>query len=377
MSLSAAELARYSRHLLLHEVGEAGQERLRAARVLLVGAGGLGSPAALYLAAAGIGTLGIVDCDAVDVSNLQRQILFDTRDVARPKAQAAREQLAALNPEISCVAHALELKAANVAGIVAQYDIVVDGSDRVATRYLVNDACVILSKALVSAAIYRFEGQATTYLPGRGPCYRCLFPDAATGLARSCAEAGVLGVLPGVLGAIQATEAIKIVLGVGELLVGRLLTYDALEMRFGNFAFARRVDCAVCGDHPTIAAPSDGPASCEAVVPGLRRLAPAELAAMLAATGRSAETVQLIDVREPHEFGAGHVEGALPVPLGELARRMPDLAADATLVFICRSGLRSAQAVMIAVQHGAQRTAHLEGGLLAWADTVDPSLRIA
>jgi molybdopterin/thiamine biosynthesis adenylyltransferase/rhodanese-related sulfurtransferase len=376
MSLSAAELARYSRHLLLSEVGAAGQERLRAARVLVVGAGGLGSPAALYLAASGIGTLGIVDCDVIEVSNLQRQVLFGTQDVGRPKARAASERLAALNPEISVVAHALELKAANVAEVVDQYDIVVDGCDRIATRYLVNDACVIFAKALVSAAIYRFEGQAMTYVPGRGPCYRCLFPDAAAGVTPSCAEAGVLGVLPGVLGAIQATEAIKMVLGIGELLVGRLLTYDALAMSFREFAFARRPDCAVCGDHPSIRVPSDSTASCEVAPPGLRRLTATELLALLGEPGRKAEHVQLVDVREPDEFAAGHLAGAVSIPLGQVERRVTELARDATIVFVCRSGVRSAQAAALAARQGVLRTAHLEGGLLAWAATVDASLHV-
>ena len=377
MSLSAAELARYSRHLLLSEVGPAGQERLRAARVLVVGAGGLGSPAALYLAASGIGTLGIVDCDTVDVSNLQRQVLFVTQDVGRPKASAARERLVALNPGIRIVAHAVELAAANVAEIVNQYDVVVDGSDRIATRYLINDACVIFGKALVSAAIYRFEGQAMTYLPSRGPCYRCLFPDAAADATTSCAEAGVLGVLPGVLGTIQATETIKMVLGIGELLLGRLLAYDALEMRFREFSFARRPDCAVCGDAPSIRAPRDSAVSCEVGVPGLRRLGAAELAALLHGPGRSAERVQLVDVREPHEFGAGHIAGSVSIPLGGLERRVPDLDRDATLVFVCRSGARSAQAVAIAARRGVPQAAHLEGGLLAWAAAVDPALPVA
>jgi len=376
MSLSPAELARYSRHLLLGEVGAAGQERLRAARVLVVGAGGLGSPAALYLAASGIGTLGVVDCDVVEVSNLQRQVLFDTQDVGRAKADAAREHLVALNPQISVVAHALELKAANVAELVHQYDVVVDGCDRVATRYLVNDACVIFAKPLVSAAIYRFEGQAMTYVPGRGPCYRCLFPDVGAGVTPSCAEAGVLGVLPGVLGAIQATEAIKIILGIGELLIGRLLTYDALAMRFGDFAFARRPDCAVCGDHPDICAPRDSVARGAAVPPGVRRLAPAELAAMRGEPGQQAEPVQLVDVREPHEFAAGHLARALSIPLGQIERRVAELARDATIVFVCRTGARSAQAAAIAARHGVPRIAQLEGGLLAFAAAIDSSLRV-
>ena len=377
MGFSASELARYSRHLLLSEVGSAGQERLRTARVLVVGAGGLGSPAALYLAASGIGTLGIVDCDQVELSNLQRQVLFNTRDIAQSKALAAREHLAALNPEISVIAHALELQAANVVEIVSQYEVVVDGSDRIGTRYLVNDACVILRKTLVSAAIYRFEGQVMTYVPGRGPCYRCLFPEAAAGAMPSCAEAGVLGVLPGVLGAIQATEAIKVVLGQGEPLIGRLLTYDALEMGFQEFSFARRPDCAVCGDQPSIKVPRDLAVSCSVDAPGLRRLTPPELAALLEESGRSGERVQLIDVREPHEFGAGHLAGAVSIPLAELERRVPDFAHDATLVFVCRSGSRSFRAATLAAERGSRRTAHLEGGLIAWAASVDPSLPVA
>ncbi|MGC1729354.1 MAG: molybdopterin-synthase adenylyltransferase MoeB, partial [Steroidobacteraceae bacterium] len=252
MSLNAAERARYQRHLALREIGVTGQERLKAARVLIVGAGGLGSPAALYLAAAGCGTLGLLDFDRVDVSNLQRQVLFDTAGLERPKAEAGRERLAALNPEIHIVSHVLELQAGNVREVLAGYDLVLDGTDRLATRYLVNDACVLFGKSLVSAAIHRFEGQLITYVPERGPCYRCLFPEAAEALVPNCAEAGVLGVLPGVLGTLQATEAIKLITGVGEPLIGRLLTYDALEMRFREFHVARRPDCAVCGVAPTI-----------------------------------------------------------------------------------------------------------------------------
>src|SRR5579863_7985935 len=247
MALTDRERARYQRHLALPEIGVAGQEKLKAARVLVVGAGGLGSPAALYLAAAGCGTLGLVDFDRVDVSNLQRQVLFDTAGVARPKAEAGRERLARLNPEIRVVAHALELKAANVRAVFADYDLILGGSDRLSTRYLVNDACVIYGKPLVSAAIHRFEGQIMTYVPGRGPCYRCLFPHAEDGVVANCAQAGVLGVLPGVLGTLQATEALKLITGSGEPLLGRLLTYDALAMRFRELRARRRSDCAVCG----------------------------------------------------------------------------------------------------------------------------------
>ena len=377
MALSDAELERYSRHLLLDEVGRVGQERLRAARVLVVGAGGLGSPAALYLAASGVGTLGILDCDHVDLSNLQRQVLFCTSDVAQPKALVAGRRLGALNPEISVVAHAVELTAANVVDLLRRYDVVVDGTDRLGTRYLVNDACVILGKPLVTAAIHRFEGQAMTYMPGRGPCYRCLFPDAAAAAVATCAEAGVLGVLPGVLGAIQATEAIKIVVGRGELLVGRLLTYDALEMRFQEFPFTRRTDCAVCGDSPTIAAPrdTDAPGPDDAVP--IRRLAATELAALLESAARGGAPVRLIDVREPAEFAVGHLDGAISIPLAAIDGVDWTSEGRPTTVFVCRGGARSARACAIALRRGLLEPAHLEGGLLAWAAAIDPVLPVA
>src|SRR5215469_16211879 len=322
MSLSKGERERYQRHLSLSEIGAAGQEKLKAARVLVVGAGGLGSPAALYLAAAGCGTLGLLDCDRVALSNLQRQVLFDTAAVARPKAEAARERLTALNPEIRIVAHALELKAANVREVFAQYDLVVDGTDRLSTRYLINDACVILRLPLVSAAIHRFEGQLMTYVPQQGPCYRCVFPQAADGMVANCAEAGVLGVLPGVLGTLQATEAIKLITGVGTPLVGKLLTYDALELRFQEFRVERRRDCAVCGDAPTITEPRDPPRQ-SAQVPqdGVRRLTPRALEALLAP---STQAPPLIDVREHWEFDTSHLAGALNIPLGELPRRLAE-----------------------------------------------------
>ena len=283
MSLSPAEVARYSRHLALREIGVAGQAKIRAAKVLVIGAGGLGSPSLLYLAAAGVGTIGIVDFDVVDISNLQRQLLFDTASVGEPKADAAARRLRALNPGIDVIAHRVELRASNVIGIVAHYDVVLDGTDRFGTRYLVNDACVILGKPLVSAAIHRFEGQALSCIPGRGPCYRCLFPEPpAEGLVPNCAQTGVLGVLPGVLGTIQATEAIKIITGTGELLVGRLLTYDALEMRFDEFRFARREDCAVCGSDPAISAPQDAPQTCSVSSPeSARCLSARQLQALL------------------------------------------------------------------------------------------------
>jgi len=377
VALSAEERTRYARHLALPEIAAAGQERLKAARVLVIGAGGLGSPSALYLAAAGVGTLGLVDCDRVDLSNLQRQVLFDNAALQRPKAVAARERLLSLNPGIRVVAHELTLRAANVREVIDAYDIVLDGTDRLPTRYLVNDACVLLGKALVTAAIHRFEGQAMTYVPGRGPCYRCLFPETSAAVVPSCAEAGVLGVLPGVMGAIQATEAIKLIVGRGEPLVGRLLTYDALELRFQEFRFARRADCAVCGERPTITELRDSPETCMTdALQSLRRIAPSELQVMLADTeGR--DPLMLVDVREPREFAAGHLPGAINMPMSELDRRLAELPAGSTAVFMCRSGGRSLRACGQALRGGTVTPLQLEGGLLAWAAEVDPALIVA
>lgn len=365
MPLSRTELARYDRHLLLGEFGKADQEKLKAARVLIIGAGGLGSPAALYLAAAGVGTLGIVDCDHVDLSNLQRQVLFDTAQIGQPKAAMARERLAGLNPEIRVVAHEIELRAANVRSILDGYDIVLDGSDRVATRYLVNDACVLSGKTLISAAIHRFEGQATTCVPGVGPCYRCLFPEPAIDAAPSCAEAGVLGVLPGVLGAVQATEAIKVIVGIGAPLIGRLLTYDALTMRFDEFRFSRDEDCRVCGLRRDIHVPEDIAEVCAPVVPSDVALLPAALQDMLEGEHRIG-SLMIIDVREPFEFSTAHFDGAINVPLAELPRRFGDLAGCEQVVFVCRVGERSARAALAARQAGHGTAIHLHGGMLAW-----------
>jgi len=377
VALSPEERTRYARHLALPEIAAAGQERLKAARVLVIGAGGLGSPSALYLAAAGVGTLGLVDCDRVDLSNLQRQVLFDNAALQRPKAVAARERLLSLNPGIRVVAHELTLRAANVREVIDAYDIVLDGTDRLPTRYLVNDACVLLGKALVTAAIHRFEGQAMTYVPGRGPCYRCLFPETPAALVPSCAEAGVLGVLPGVMGAIQATEAIKLIVGRGEPLVGRLLTYDALELRFQEFRFARRADCAVCGARPTITELRDSPEACMTdALQSLRRIAPSELQMMLADT-EGHDPLMLVDVREPREFAAGHLPGAINMPMSELDRRLAELPAGSTAVFMCRSGGRSLRACGQALRGGTVTPLQLEGGLLAWAAEVDPALIVA
>ncbi|MDE2138618.1 MAG: TOMM precursor leader peptide-binding protein [Gammaproteobacteria bacterium] len=377
MALTDAERARYQRHLSLKEIGTAGQEKLKAARVIIVGAGGLGSPAALYLAAAGCGTLGLVDFDRVEVSNLQRQVLFDTAALGVPKAEAGRARLMSLNPGIRVLAHALELRAANVRELLEGYDLVIDGSDRLSTRYLVNDACVIAGKPLVSAAIHRFEGQLSTYVPGQGPCYRCLFPAAADGMVANCAEAGVLGVLPGVLGTLQATEAIKLITGVGTPLTAKLLTYDALELRFQEFRVARRRDCAVCGDAPTITEPRDPappPPPPAPVEDGVRRLTPPALARLIA-PGRPPPP--LIDVREPYEFEVSHLEGARNIPLGELPQRLAEIPRDGAPVFICRSGGRSLRACKLALAAGVASPANLEGGMLGWAAQLEPGLPVA
>jgi len=372
--LPAAEQSRYSRHLSLAEVGLAGQQRLRASRVLVVGTGGLGSPVALYLAAAGVGVIGLVDCDRVELSNLQRQVLFDAASVGERKTHVARARLLALNPALEVRAHQVELCAANVRGIFEQYELVVDGSDRASTRYLVNDACVLYGKPLVSAAIHRFEGQAMSYAPGRGPCYRCLFPQSADGLLPSCADVGVLGVLPGVLGSLQATEVIKLLLGIGEPLLGRLLTYDALAMRFNEFRFQRRSDCAVCGDQPSILAPVDPPGFCSVQeLADVPEFTPDELAAAMSVAGAN---IRLVDVREPEEFDSGHLRSAINLPLGALEHDTGRIPRGATVVFVCRSGARSRRACALARRAGILDARQLAGGLLAWQESQEPSLAL-
>ena len=385
-TLSAAERERYQRHLSLEEVGVPGQEKLKAARVLVIGAGGLGSPAALYLAASGVGTLGIADHDRIDATNLQRQVLFDNGSIGRPKVEVARERLLALNPCIEVRAHELEVRAATVLELLLEYDIVLDGTDRIPTRYCVNDACVLLRKPLVSAAIHRFEGQLMTYLPGRGPCYRCLYPEVPDGFVPNCADAGVLGVLPGVVGAMQATEAIKLIVGAGEPLNGRLLVYDALEPSLREFRFERRPDCAVCGDQPSILAPADsspGPCDATSMHARVRRLRPQELRALLQGAGsseprESATTATcIVDVREAREFRVGHLEGAVNIPVAELAARLHEIPSGMPPVFVCRSGTRSLTACGIALRGGLAEAINLEGGMLAWAAEFDPALIVA
>jgi adenylyltransferase/sulfurtransferase len=353
--------ARFARHISLAEIGIEGQRKLAAASVLVVGAGGLGSPAALYLAAAGVGTIGLVDHDRIDISNLQRQILYTTSEVGRGKAVTAASRLAAIDPQVNVVAHDLKLTAHNVAALFDRYDVILDGTDRLAVRYLINDACVLGHRPLVSAAIHRFEGQAMTYVPGKGPCYRCLYPEGSDALVPNCADAGVLGVLPGVMGTLQATEAIKLLLGIGEPLVGRLLVYDALSLSFDEFRFQRRRDCAVCGDAPTITQlrPPD-----EEHLSKITEWTAQQLAAELK-SGRE-DQLLLVDVREPHEWAAGRLPGSVHIPLATLPARAGEIPASVTPVFICAAGARSMAACRWLA--GAGRDAiNLTGGVGAWS----------
>ncbi|HKQ61875.1 MAG TPA: molybdopterin-synthase adenylyltransferase MoeB [Candidatus Polarisedimenticolaceae bacterium] len=370
MQLSPEELQRYGRHLTLPEVGLEGQERLRAASVVIVGAGGLGSPLGLYLAAAGVGRIGLVDFDRVDLSNLQRQVLYGTRDVGRPKLEAARERLSDVNPHVRIETHAVRLVAANVRSILEPYDVVVDGTDNFPTRYLVNDACVLLDKPNVYGSIFRFEGQASVFWAGRGPCYRCLFPEPpAPGSVPNCAEGGVLGVLPALIGAVQATEAIKLILGRGELLVGRLLLCDALEMRFRELRVARDAGCALCGDRPTRRELVDEPELCAAPPGAEADVNVLELKARL----DSGEPPLLLDVRTPGEWALGHIAGAQWIPLHELPARHGELDGAREVVAYCHRGTRSALAVRWLREHGF-RARNLAGGIDAWSERVDPAV---
>ncbi len=376
-ALSSGERARYARHLILPQVGAEGQGRIKAARILLVGAGGLGSPAALYLAAAGVGTLGLVDFDVVDVSNLQRQILHGTSDIGRPKLESARARIAEVNPHVRVETHATRLTSANALAILGGYDIIVDGSDNFATRYLVNDACVMLGKPNVHGSIFRFDGQASVFCTADGPCYRCLFPSPPpAGLVPSCAEGGVLGVLPGLIGTIQATEALKLVLGIGESLAGRLLIVDTLGMRFNTVRVPRDPACPACGTR-TITELADYDAFCgsasvadDVAAGAVREIAPRSLAERLAGSERDA--IQLVDVREPNEWAAGHLAGARHIPLGRLSEAMAALDRSREVVVYCRSGARSAAAAR-QLQDAGFTVSNLAGGILRWDDEVgDP-----
>jgi sulfur-carrier protein adenylyltransferase/sulfurtransferase len=377
-TLTTSESVRYSRHLILPEVGPEGQRRLKAARVLLVGAGGLGSPAALYLAAAGVGTLGIVDFDVVDATNLQRQVIHGTPDVGRPKLDSARDRIAAINPHVAVEPHPVRLTSENAREIVRRYDVVLDGTDNFPTRYLVNDACVLEGKPNVYGSILRWEGQASVFCAPGGPCYRCLFAEPPPpGLVPSCAEAGVLGVLPGIVGCIQALEAVKLVLGAGDPLVGRLLLFDALRLSFREMRLRRDPACPACGDHPTLHALIDydhfcGTAPESAMPQEVPEMTPEELKARL----DRGDPLTVIDVREPFEWEIGNLEpqGARLIPLGEVEERMDEIDPSAEVVVHCRSGKRSADAARLLRERGYERVWNLEGGILAWSDRVDPSI---
>jgi len=372
--LSHEEILRYSRHLLLPEVGVEGQRALKGARVLTIGAGGLGSPIALYLAAAGVGTLGIVEFDVVDLTNLQRQVLHGTSQVGRPKLDSAAARLGDLNPHVRVERHPVQLSSANALEILGAYDIVIDGSDNFPTRYLVNDAAVLLGKPLVYGSIFRFEGQVSVFDASRGPCYRCLYSEPPPpGLVPSCAEGGVLGVLPGIVGSLQALEAIKLILGVGEPLVGRLLLFDALRLRFRELQLRKDPDCPLCGPRPSITGLIDYEAFCgigAPVVPTGSEISATELHAALDA-GRP---VAILDVREPHEFEIVHLPGSTLIPLRELPGRLAQLDSRAELVVLCHHGMRSLQAVELLRGAGFQHARSLAGGIDAWAIEVDPSL---
>ena len=376
-TLTNEEVLRYSRHLILPDVGVDGQRKLKAGRILLIGAGGLGSPLALYLAAAGVGTLGLVDFDVVDVSNLQRQVLHGTKDIGRPKLESARERIHDVNPHVHVEPYETRLTSENALDIIRDYDVVIDGTDNFATRYLTNDACVLLGKPNVYGSIFRFEGQASVFALEEGPCYRCLFPEPPPpGLVPSCAEGGVLGVLPGLVGTIQATEGIKLILGVGESLVGRLLLIDALSMRFRTVRLRKDPNCPACGTHE-ITELIDYDQFCgvapEVTVSStneIPEITPTELADRI----RRGDDIDLIDVREPHELNIARIPNVRLIPLGTLAAALPSLDSSREAVVICRTGARSGRAVQQLRAAGFRRVWNLAGGIHRWADEVDPSL---
>ena len=379
-ALSKDEILRYSRHLIIPEVGMEGQQKLKAAKVLLVGTGGLGAPLGLYLAAAGVGTIGLVDFDVVDFTNLQRQVIHHTSDVGKKKLDSAAEKMIAINPHISIRKHEVALTSENALDILKDYDLVVDGTDNFPTRYLVNDACVLLGKPNVYGSIFRFEGQSTVFAYEGGPCYRCLYPEPPPpGLVPSCAEGGVLGILPGTIGLIQATETVKLILGIGEPLVGRLLLYDALGMKFRELKLRKNPECPVCGDHRTITKLIDYHQFCgvpqqataeEARTVNDGEIDPVEVKAKI----DRGEKFVLIDVREPHEYKICSIPQARLIPLGEVAKRYIELDANAETVVHCKSGMRSAKAVDFLRKNGFTNVRNMKGGILAWADKVDPSV---
>jgi adenylyltransferase/sulfurtransferase len=376
--LTNDEVKRYSRHLIMPEVGVDGQRKLKASKVLCIGAGGLGSPVAMYLAAAGVGTLGIVDFDTVDFSNLQRQILHGTPDVGRSKLASAKDKLHALNPEIDIQTYEVALSSQNAMQLFEPYDVVVDGTDNFPTRYLVNDACVLLGKPNAYGSIFRFEGQASVFATKDGPCYRCLYPEPPPpGLVPSCAEGGVLGVLPGLIGVIQATEAVKLIMGIGEPLIGRFLIYDALRMRFRELKLRKDPDCPVCGTHPTVTKLIDYEQFC-----GITPAAPEPVTVNHATEITSVELKQrldrgdrlkIVDVREPNEYQINRIPGSELIPLGDIPKRYGELNPEDELVMHCKSGVRSGKAADFLRSVGFKRVLNLKGGILDWIDKVDPS----
>jgi adenylyltransferase/sulfurtransferase len=378
--LTTDDLSRYSRHILLPEVGVEGQRKLKAARVLCVGTGGLGSPLALYLAAAGVGTLGLVDFDTVDESNLQRQIIHSTKDIGRKKLDSAEEKLKALNPALNVVKHDTVLTSANALEIIAAYDIVADGTDNFPTRYLVNDACVLLGKPNVYGSIFRFEGQASVFATTDGPCYRCLYSEPPPpGLVPSCAEGGVLGVLPGLVGIIQATEVLKLILGKGDSLVGRLLLVDALNMRFRELKLRRNPDCPVCGDNPTVTQLIDYQHFCgivpekseeKKVMNGIPQISVKELKIRM----DKGDDLLILDVREPFEYEIANIGGKL-IPMNDIPARLAEIDRDREIIVQCKSGGRSQRAAEFLKQSGFANVANLSGGILAWADQIDPTVK--
>lgn len=376
-ALSNEEVLRYSRHLIMPEVGMDGQLKLKQASVLCIGTGGLGAPLGLYLAAAGVGRIGLVDFDKVDLTNLQRQILFSSSDVGRPKIEAASTRLRGLNPDIQIDQHETRLTSENALDLFRDYDIIVDGTDNFPTRYLVNDACVLLGKPNVYGSIFRFEGQVSIFGYPSGPCYRCLYPEPPPpGLVPSCAEGGVLGVLPGIVGALQAAEAIKLILGKGEPLVGRLLLFDALAMRFRELKLRKNPECPACGDHPTVTKLLDYLEFC-----GIRgEEAPAPQTSVPEITPRELKTrldrgddLFILDVREPHEYQICNLGGHL-IPLGDLPKRVSELDSSREIIAHCRSGKRSAEATQFLQKAGFRKVLNLKGGILAWSDEVDPAV---
>ncbi len=377
VELSNEEISRYSRHLIMPEVALEGQKKLKAAKVLTVGTGGLGSPLALYLAAAGVGTIGIVDFDVVDESNLQRQIIHGTSDVGRPKVQSAYDRLKDINPNVEVRVHEEALTSENALEIFEDYDVIVDGTDNFPTRYLVNDACVLLGKPNVYGSIFRFEGQASVFWAEEGPCYRCLYPEPPPpGLVPSCAEGGVLGILPGAIGTIQATETVKLILGIGEPLVGRLMLYDALGMSFREMKLRKDPNCPVCGENPTVTELIDYQEFCgipQAQATESSNGVPEITVQELKEKMDAGEDLNVLDVREPHEYEVANI-GVKLIPLGELPQRLAEFDQDENFAVHCKTGGRSAKAVKLLQDSGFENVYNVKGGITAWSEEIDPSV---